>query len=153
MSLVLLGEGEVFHRGRRMSGAEGLKIAGLAADHAGAEGRAGAVERHAGLDRLGLEGLFVAEDLFAAAMVAGALVGRGRAGQPRALRRPAARRARPAGQIAAAAAYRHLLGESSEIGHSHEPLREGAGPLFAPLPAAGDGRVPDANPQRRPTSC
>ena len=40
LCLPLLGEGEVFHRGRRLSGAEGLKIAGLDAHHARAKRRA-----------------------------------------------------------------------------------------------------------------
>ena len=66
----------------------------------------------------------MAEDLFAAAMVAGSLSVEAALGSrvPFDARLHAVRG--HAGQIAAAAAYRHLLGEASEIGRSHQPCEQ-----------------------------
>jgi len=67
-----------------------------------------------------LEGLFAAEDVYAAATVSGSLSVEAALGS----RRPFDPRVHEVrgqkGQIDAAAAYRHLLGERSEIGDSHE---------------------------------
>ena len=120
LCLPLLGEGEVFHRGRRLSGAEGLKIAGLAPTTLGPKEGLALLNGTQASTALALEGLFVAEDLYAAATVAGALsVEAALASRVPFLAQLHEVRGH-AGQIAAAAAYRHLLGESSEIGHSHE---------------------------------
>ena len=62
----------------------------------------------------------MAEDLYAAATVAGALSVEAALASRVPFLAPLHAVRGHAGQIAAAAAYRHLLGESSEIGHSHE---------------------------------
>ncbi|MCE5268030.1 MAG: histidine ammonia-lyase [Planctomycetaceae bacterium] len=119
MALVLLGEGEAIHRGRRMPGAEGLKIAGIEPISLAPKEGLALLNGTQASTALGLEGLLLAEDLFAAALVAGALSVEAALGSrvpfdPRlhAVRGHAA-------QIAAAAAYRHLLGQTSEICQSH----------------------------------
>ncbi len=119
MALVLLGEGEAIHRGRRMPGAEGLKIAGLRPIALAPKEGLALLNGTQASTALGLEGLFLAEDLFAAAVVAGALSVEAALGSrvPFDARLHAVRG--HAAQTAAAAAYRHLLGESSEIGQSH----------------------------------
>jgi histidine ammonia-lyase len=120
MSLVLIGEGEVLHRGRRMPAAEGLKIAGLEPMTLAPKEGLALLNGTQASTALALEGLFLAEDLFAAGVVAGALSVEAALGSrvPFDARIHAVRRQQ--GQIDAAAAYRHLLGEQSEIGKSHE---------------------------------
>jgi histidine ammonia-lyase len=120
MSLVLLGEGEVVHRGQRMSGAEGLKLAGLAPLTLAPKEGLALLNGTQASTALALEGLFTAEDLFAAATVAGALSVEAALGSrtPFDARIHEIRRQR--GQIDSAAAYRHLLEPQSEIGRSHE---------------------------------
>lgn len=120
MCLPLLGDGEVFHHGCRMSGAEGLKIAGLTPMELGPKEGLALLNGTQASTALALEGLFLAEDLYAAATVAGALSVEAALGsrvpflpQLHAIRGHV-------GQIDAATAYRHLLGDSSEVGHSHE---------------------------------
>ena len=49
---------------------------------------------------------------------------------------------RQPGQVAVAAELKSRLLAGSRIRASHLRLRQGAGPLLAPLPAAGDGGVP-----------
>ena len=73
LSAVLLGIGQVRVRGTRVPAADGLTPAGLAAHQAARQGRPGADQRHASFHGAGLAGLFGAEDLFAAAVVAGAM--------------------------------------------------------------------------------
>ena len=119
MSLVLLGEGEAVHRGRRISGAEGLKIAGLEPIALAPKEGLALLNGTQASTALALEGLFRAEDLFAAAVVAGATSVEAALGsrEPFDPRLHAVRG--QIGQIDAAAAYRHLLDEQSEIGQSH----------------------------------
>ena len=119
MSLVLMGEGEVLHGGRRFPGAEGLKIAGLdPVTLAPKEGLA-LLNGTQASTAFALEGLFMAEDLFAAATVAGALSVEAALGSrvPFDARIHEVRRHRA--QMDSAAAYRHLLDTQSEIGQSH----------------------------------
>jgi histidine ammonia-lyase len=120
MALVLLGEGEVLHRGKRMSGAEGLKIAGLPPMTLAPKEGLALLNGTQTSTAFALEGLFMAEDLFAAGVVAGALSVEAAMGSrvPFDARIHEIRRQR--GQIDAAAAYRHVLGQQSEIGKSHE---------------------------------
>ena len=120
MALVLMGEGEVLHRGQRMSGAEGLRIAGLAPITLAPKEGLALLNGTQASTAFALEGLFIAEDLFAAGVVAGALSVEAALGSrvPFDARIHEIRRQR--GQIDVAAAYRHLLGAESEIGKSHE---------------------------------
>ena len=120
MALVLLGEGEATHRGQRVSGAEALKIAGLEPIRLAPKEGLALLNGTQASTALALEGLFLCEDLFAAAVVAGTLS----IDATLASRVPFDARLHEArghaGQIAAAAAYRHLLDRQSEIGLSHQ---------------------------------
>jgi len=120
MSTVLLGEGEVTYKGERLSGAEGLKIAGLQPIALAPKEGLALLNGTQASTAFALQGLFAAEDLYAAATVSGALSVEAALGS----RRPFDPRVHEVrgqqGQIDAAAAYRHLLGERSEISDSHE---------------------------------
>jgi histidine ammonia-lyase len=120
MALVLMGEGEVLHRGKRLSGAEGLKLAGLQPITLAPKEGLALLNGTQASTAFALEGLFLAEDLFAAGVMAGALSVEAALGSrvPFDPRIHEIRRQR--GQIDAAAAYRHLLDAQSEIGKSHE---------------------------------
>ena len=120
MALVLLGEGEVLYRSERLTGAEGLKLAGLAPMQLASKEGLALLNGTQASTAFALEGLFVAEDLFAAATVAGSLSIEAALGSraPFDPRIHAVRGHR--GQMDAAAAYRQLLGAQSEIGQSHE---------------------------------
>jgi len=119
MSTVLLGEGEVIYRGERLSGAEGLRIAGLEPITLAPKEGLALLNGTQASTAFALQGLFAAEDLYAAATVAGSISVEAALGS----RRPFDARVHAVrgqkGQIDAAAAYRHLLGERSEIGDSH----------------------------------
>ncbi|KEA63499.1 Histidine ammonia-lyase [Marinobacterium lacunae] len=119
MSTVLLGEGEVIHKGERISGAEGLRIAGLEPITLAPKEGLALLNGTQASTAFALQGLFAAEDLYAAATAAGAISVEAALGS----RRPFDARVHAVrgqkGQIDAAAAYRHLLGERSEIGDSH----------------------------------
>ncbi len=120
MSTVLLGEGEVLYRGERMPGAEGLRIAGLEAITLAPKEGLALLNGTQASTAFALEGLFAAEDLFAAGVVAGASAVEAALGS----RRPFDARVHEVrgqrGQIDAARAYRHLLGEASQLGDSHQ---------------------------------
>ena len=74
LSAVLLGMGQVRVRGEELPrGATGCSRAGLAAHRAARQGRPRADQRHTSFHGAGLAGLFGAEDVFAAAVVAGAM--------------------------------------------------------------------------------
>lgn len=119
MSTVLLGEGEVIHKGERLSGAEGLRIAGLEPITLAPKEGLALLNGTQASTAFALQGLFAAEDLYAAATAAGAISVEAALGS----RRPFDHRVHAVrgqkGQIDAATAYRHLLGERSEIGDSH----------------------------------
>jgi histidine ammonia-lyase len=119
MSLVLLGEGEATHRGRRISGAEGLEIVGIHPITLAPKEGLALLNGTQASTALALEGLFRAEDLFAAAVVSGSLSVEAALGSrtPFDARLQAVRG--HAGQIAVSASYRHLLDRQSEIGLSH----------------------------------
>ena len=119
MALVLLGEGEITHRGRRRSGIEGLTLANLEPITLAPKEGLALLNGTQVSTALALDGLLATEDLYAAATVAGALsVEAALASRAPFDARLQAVRNQP-GQIAAAEAFRHLLGEQSEIGESH----------------------------------
>jgi histidine ammonia-lyase len=118
MSTVLLGEGEASHHGERLTGREGLEIAGLAPITLGPKEGLALLNGTQASTAFALEGLFLAEDLFAAAMISGSLsveaaLGSRRPFDPR-IHEVRGHRA----QIDTAATFRELL-EHSEIEDSH----------------------------------
>ncbi|MCG5072195.1 histidine ammonia-lyase [Paraburkholderia tagetis] len=119
MSLVLLGVGEARHDGRWMPAREALKLAGLEPLSLAAKEGLALLNGTQASTAYALKGLFLAEDLYAAASVCGALSVEAMLGSraPFDPRIHAARGQR--GQIDAAAVYRHLLGASSQVGASH----------------------------------
>ena len=120
MSTVLLGEGEVIFAGRRMPACEGLEIAGLKPITLAPKEGLALLNGTQASTAFALHGLFAAEDLFAAAIVAGAFS----VGAALGSRRPFDARVHAVrghqAQIDAASAYRHLLDTSSELGNSHQ---------------------------------
>ena len=119
MSTVLLGEGEAFHNGQKISGLEGLQKAGLAPITLGPKEGLALLNGTQASTAFALEGLFAAEELFAAAMVSGSLCVDAALGSRRPFD-PLIQEVRGhRSQIDAAACYRRLL-DQSEIGHSHK---------------------------------
>ena len=119
MSAVLIGEGEAFVAGQRVSGAEAMRAAGLEPITLAPKEGLALLNATQASTAFALEGLFAAEDLFASAVVAGAMSVEAALGSrtPFDARIHAVRGHQ--GQIDAAAAYRELL-EHSEIEGSHE---------------------------------
>ncbi|VXC98532.1 Histidine ammonia-lyase [Pseudomonas sp. 8Z] len=119
MSLVLLGESQARHKGQWLPATEALAIAGLQPMTLAAKEGLALLNGTQVSTAYALRGLFEGEDLYAAASVCGALSVEALLGSrsPFDARIHAARGQR--GQIDAAAAFRHLLGDSSEIGRSH----------------------------------
>jgi histidine ammonia-lyase len=73
MSTTLLGEGEVTHKGKRLSGMEGLERAGLKPIVLGPKEGLALLNGTQASTALSLQGLFLSEDIFAAALVSGCL--------------------------------------------------------------------------------
>lgn len=73
MSTVLLGEGEVLYHGEKLSGQEGLEIAGLKPCTLGPKEGLALLNGTQASTAFALQGLFAAEDLLAAAIVTGSL--------------------------------------------------------------------------------
>lgn len=119
MSLVLLGEGKARYRGEWLAAKEALAQAGLEPMQLAAKEGLALLNGTQVSTAFALRGLFGAEEVFAAASVCGSLTVEAVLGSrsPFDERVHAVRGQR--GQIDAAAAYRHLLGESSEISQSH----------------------------------
>ena len=118
LSTVLLGEGEVFHRGGRLPGLRGLELAGLAPLTLGPKEGLALLNGTQASTAFALEGLFATEDLFCAALVAGSLSVEAALGS-RGPFDPRIHEVRgQRGQIDVAAAYRRLL-EHSGIEESH----------------------------------
>lgn len=119
MSTVLLGEGEVMHKGNRLSGREGLEVAGLEPIVLGPKEGLALLNGTQASSAMALQGLFLAEDLFAAAMVSGSLS----VEAALASRRPFDDKIHKVrglqSQIDVAACYRQLL-QHSEIETSHQ---------------------------------
>ena len=119
MSTVLLGEGEVLHKGKRLSGKEGLGLAALTPITLGPKEGLALLNGTQASTAFALEGLFAAEDLFAAAVVTGSLCVEAALGSRRPFD-PLIHKVRGhQTQIDVAANYRMLL-EHSEIEISHK---------------------------------
>lgn len=120
MSAVLLGEGQARYQGEIISGQAALAIAGLEPVVLAPKEGLALLNGTQASTAFALEGLFAAEDLWAAAVVCGSLSVEAALGS----RRPFDARIHMVrghqGQIDAAVAYRHLLAETSEVGDSHE---------------------------------
>ncbi|MDD1780807.1 histidine ammonia-lyase [Enterovibrio sp. ZSDZ35] len=120
MSALLLGEGLARHKNEVISGAMALKIAGLDPTPLGPKEGLALLNGTQASTAFALEGLFHAEDLFASAIATGALSVEAALGS----RKPFDDRLHVlrghTAQIDAAAAFRHLLKEQSEIGDSHQ---------------------------------
>ena len=119
MSTVLLGEGEVTYKGKKLSGLEGLEIAGLKPIILGPKEGLALLNGTQASTAFSLQGLFKAEDLFAAAIVNGSLCVEAALGSRRPFE-PLIHEVRGhKSQIDTAANYRLLL-KHSEIGASHK---------------------------------
>ena len=118
MSTVLLGEGEVLYQGKRLPGHKGLEIAGLKPCELDPKEGLALLNGTQASTALALEGLFAAENLFAAAVVTGSLSVEAALGS----RVPFDDRIHQASghqsRIDTATAYRSLL-DHSEIEDSH----------------------------------
>ena len=115
---VLIGDGEVRHRGRTLAARDGLQLAGLEPLDLGPKEGLALLNGTQVSTALALEALFAIEDAFAAAVVAGALTVDAVLGSDVPFdARVQAVRGQP-GQTAVAAAYRALLA-GSEIRESH----------------------------------
>ncbi|RDL45726.1 histidine ammonia-lyase [Marinomonas piezotolerans] len=120
MSTILLGEGKARYRGEVISGQAALSIAGLEPIALAPKEGLALLNGTQASTAFALEGLFEAEDLFASATVCGSLSVEAALGS----RSPFDARIHEVRghqtQMDAAAAFRHLLGDSSELGDSHQ---------------------------------
>lgn len=120
MSLTLLGEGKARYQGEWLPAAEALEKAGLEPITLAAKEGLALLNGTQTSTAFALRGLFEAEDLFASAVVCGALTTEAVLGS----RRPFDARIHQArgqrGQIDTAALFRELLTDSSEIARSHQ---------------------------------
>jgi histidine ammonia-lyase len=118
LALVLIGEGEAFHRGERMAGGEALKRAGLTPVELEAKEGLALVNGTQAMCAVGTLALLRAEALAEAADLAGAMTLEGLLGSHRPFL-PVIHAARPhPGQLAVAEHLRRLLA-GSEIVESH----------------------------------
>ncbi|WP_312346467.1 histidine ammonia-lyase [Leclercia sp.] len=119
MSLTLLGEGKARYRGEWLPAAIALQKAGLAPVTLAAKEGLALLNGTQASTAFALRGLFEAEDLFASAVVCGALTTEAVLGS----RRPFDARIHEVrgqrGQIDAAALFRHVLTDTSAIAESH----------------------------------
>ncbi|WDD98408.1 histidine ammonia-lyase [Thalassomonas actiniarum] len=119
MVLPLLGEGEMSYQDEVIPAKEGLRIAGLEPITLAAKEGLALLNGTQASTAFALEGLFLAEDLYAAGTTIGAMSVEAAMGS----RAPFDDRVHQIrgqqGQIDAARAYREMLGDSSEIGQSH----------------------------------
>jgi histidine ammonia-lyase len=119
MVLPLLGEGEMSHNDEVISAKEGLKIAGLEPLTLAAKEGLALLNGTQASTAFALEGLFHAEDLFAAGITIGSMSVEAAMGS----RAPFDDRVHQArgqqGQIDAATAYRAILSDNSEICAAH----------------------------------
>lgn len=119
MSTILLGEGEVIYRGKRMSGKKGLEKADLLPITLGPKEGLALLNGTQASTAYALEGLFRAEDLFNAAMVSGSLCVEAALGSRRPFEALVHEVRGHQGQIDVAAAFRRLL-EHSDIENFHQ---------------------------------
>jgi histidine ammonia-lyase len=118
LSVVLLGIGQVRHRGRILSAPEGLAVAGLRPRDIGPKEGLALINGTQASTALALAGLFAAENIFASALVAGAMSTDALKGSDAPFdARIHALRPHP-GQVAVASAIRDLL-RGSAIRESH----------------------------------
>lgn len=119
MSVVLLGEGEVIYQGKRLSAAEGLKIAGLEPTELAPKEGLALLNGTQASTAFALQGLFYAENALHSSIAIGGLSVEAALGSrvPFDARIHAVRG--HATQSDIAAAFRNVLAES-EIGQSHE---------------------------------
>ena len=119
MSLTLLGEGKARYRGEWLPAATALQKAGLAPVTLAAKEGLALLNGTQASTAFALRGLFEAEDLFASAVVCGALTTEAVLGS----RRPFDARIHEVrgqrGQIDAAALFRYVLTDTSAIAESH----------------------------------
>lgn len=119
MSVILLGEGKARHKGEWRPAREALAIAGLKPIALAPKEGLALLNGTQVSTAYALKGLFDTEDLYAAATIGGALSVEATLSS----RSPFDERIHAVrgqqGQIDAAAAYRHLLGERSEVSDSH----------------------------------
>ncbi len=119
MSLTLLGEGKARYRGEWLPAATALQKAGLAPVTLAEKEGLALLNGTQASTAFALRGLFEAEDLFASAVVCGALTTEAVLGS----RRPFDARIHDVrgqrGQIDAAALFRHVLTDTSAIAESH----------------------------------
>lgn len=120
MSTILLGEGEVIYNGQRMTGQEGLEIAGLQPIVFGPKEGLALLNGTQASTAFALQGLFATEDLFAAALVGGSLSVEAALGSRRPFEHSIHEVRGHQSQIDTAAAYRYLLQDTSEISVSHK---------------------------------
>jgi histidine ammonia-lyase len=118
LSAVLLGLGEVRHEGRVLPATEGLKIAKLQPLTLGPKEGLALLNGTQVSTALALQGLFAARNVYAAALVAGAMSVDAAMGSDTPFDARIHELRGQSGQIAAAAAYRRLLA-GSEIRASH----------------------------------
>ena len=118
LAAALIGVGRVRHRGREMEAVEGLRRAGLQPLVLGPKEGLALINGTQASTALALIGLFAAEDLFAAALVAGALSVDALKGSDRPFDARIHKARGQKGQITTAAIYRKLLA-GSEIRQSH----------------------------------
>ncbi|HEX4332470.1 MAG TPA: histidine ammonia-lyase [Usitatibacter sp.] len=118
MSAVLLGLGKVRHQGRAMGAAEGLRIAGLEPLRLGPKEGLALLNGTQVSTALALQGLFAAENLYAAAVVSGAMSVDAAMGSDTPFDPRIHELRGHAGQSSAAALYRKLLA-GSQIRASH----------------------------------
>lgn len=119
MSTVLLGEGEVTCRGKNLTGKEGLEAAGLSPIELGPKEGLALLNGTQASTAFALEGLFLAEDLFAAAIVNGSLCVEAALGSRRPFEAIIHEVRGHQAQIDTAANFRLLL-DHSEIETSHK---------------------------------
>ncbi|PID75144.1 MAG: histidine ammonia-lyase [Deltaproteobacteria bacterium] len=119
MSTVLLGEGEVIYKGDRLSGRQGLEIAGLTPIVLGPKEGLALLNGTQASTAFALQGLFAVEDLFAAAVVTGSLSVEAALGSRKPFSALIHEVRGHQAQIDTAASFRRLLGQS-EIEESHK---------------------------------
>ena len=146
MVLPLLGEGEMSYQDQVIPAAEGLKIAGLEPVTLAAKEGLALLNGTQASTAFALEGLFYAEDLFAAGVAIGAMSVEAAMGS----RAPFDDRVHQVrgqkGQIDAARAYREILGESSEIGQlTRMDCEKVQDPYSLTLSASSYGRLFNTN--------
>ncbi len=139
MAMVLIGEGEALVDGELVSGAEGMRRAGLTPFELGPKEGLALLNGTQVSTALALAGLFEAENVFAAGLMAGCAVAGSDQGLGQAVRCADSRGARPAWADQRRRGGAHAAGGQRSIAFAPE-LRAGAGPLFDPLRTAGDGR-------------